>query len=151
MNIDELMDIMEETLEDATTLPFTGGKRMIDAEKIRDLLDDIRMNMPQEIRQAKAIVADRQDILSSAKRESEAIIQKAEDRARILVREEEVTKQAQQRAAEILSTAQAQAKEMRTNVTSYCENMLRQTEDVLAKSTMEIKKVHSTLRRNSKG
>ncbi len=150
MNIDELLDLMEETLEDAATLPFTGGKRAIDVDKIKDLLDDVRMNMPQEIKQAKAIVNDRNDILSGAKREAETIIQKAEDRARNLVKEEEVVKQAQERATEILSTAQAQAREMRTNVTSYCENMLQQTEEVLARSTAEVKNVRSTLRKSAK-
>ena len=55
MNIDELLDVMDETLEEAVNLPFTGGKRMVDVEKVRDIIDDIRLNMPAEIRQAKAI------------------------------------------------------------------------------------------------
>ena len=59
MTIDELLDIMDETLEEATTLPFTGGKRMVDVEKVRDIMDDIRLSMPQEIKQARAIVEDR--------------------------------------------------------------------------------------------
>ena len=59
MNIDELLDVMDETLEEAVNLPFTGGKRMVDVEKVRDIIDDIRLNMPAEIRQAKAIVQDR--------------------------------------------------------------------------------------------
>ena len=44
---------MDETLEEATTLPFTGGKRMVDVEKVRDIMDDIRLSMPQEIKQRK--------------------------------------------------------------------------------------------------
>ena len=55
MNIDDLLDLMDETLEDAFTVPLTG-KRMVDAERLRDIIDDIRLNMPTEIRQAKAIV-----------------------------------------------------------------------------------------------
>ena len=72
MNIDELLDVMDETLEEAVNLPFTGGKRMVDVEKVRDIIDDIRLNMPAEIRQAKAIVQDRADIVESAKKEAEA-------------------------------------------------------------------------------
>ena len=68
MNIDELLDVMDETLEEAVNLPFTGGKRMVDVEKVRDIIDDIRLNMPAEIRQAKAIVQDRADIVESAKK-----------------------------------------------------------------------------------
>ena len=58
MNIDELLAVMDETLEEAVHLPFTGGKRMVAVEKVRDIIDDIRLNMPAEIRQAKAIVQD---------------------------------------------------------------------------------------------
>ena len=98
MTIDELLDIMDETLEEATTLPFTGGKRMVDVEKVRDIIDDIRLNMPAEIRQAKAIVQDRADIVESAKKEAEAIVKRAEDRARAMVAQEAIVKAAQQKA-----------------------------------------------------
>ena len=127
MTIDELLDIMDETLEEATTLPFTGGKRMVDVEKVRDIIDDIRLNMPAEIRQAKAIVQDRADIVESAKKEAEAIVKRAEDRARAMVAQEAIVKAAQQKATEILTSAQSQSREMRTTVTNYCENMLRHT------------------------
>jgi HrpE protein. len=150
MNVYELLDYMEETLEDASTLPFTGGKSMVDTDRVKDIVDDIRLNLPQQMRQAEAIVADRKSILEEANREAEMIIQKAEERARSLVREEEIVKQAQKRALELLSTAQGQAKEMRNNVTSYCENMLRKTEEVLAKNTQEVRTVHATLRKTAK-
>ena len=150
MNIDELLDVMDETLEEAVNLPFTGGKRMVDVEKVRDIIDDIRLNMPAEIRQAKAIVNDRAEIVADAKREAEAIVKKAEDRARVLVSEQEVVKAAQQRAAEIVSSAQTQARTMRTTVTDYCENMLRTTEEQLARSAAEVKTVRANLRQSAK-
>ena len=150
MNIDELLDLMEETMEEASGLPFSGSKRMVDIDKMRDIIDEVRLNMPTEIRQAKAIVNDRADIIASAKREAEAIVKKAEDRARVLVGEEQIVRAAQQRAAEILSSAQSQSREMRTTVTDYCENMLRHTEEQLAKSMTEVKTVRSTLRQSGK-
>ena len=73
MTIDELLDMMEETLEEGAGLPFSGGKRAVDVEKVRDLIDEVRLNLPNEIRQAKAIVQDRGEIIASAKRESEGI------------------------------------------------------------------------------
>lgn len=150
MNIDELLDVMDETLEEAVNLPFTGGKRMVDVEKVRDIIDDIRLNMPAEIRQAKAIVQDRADIVESAKKEAEAIVKRAEDRARAMVAQEAIVKAAQQKATEILTSAQSQSREMRTTVTNYCENMLRHTEEQLAKSMTEVKTVRSTLRQSGK-
>lgn len=150
MNIDELLDLMEETMEEASGLPFSGSKRMVDIDKMRDIIDEVRLNMPTEIRQAKAIVNDRADIIASAKREAEAIVKKAEDRARVLVGEEQIVRAAQQRAAEILSSAQNQSREMRTTVTDYCENMLRITEEQLARNAAEVKTVRANLRQNAK-
>ena len=150
MNIDELLDLMEETMEEASGLPFSGSKRMVDIDKMRDIIDEVRLNMPTEIRQAKAIVNDRADIIASAKREAEAIVKKAEDRARVLVGEEQIVRAAQQRAAEILSSAQSQSREMRTTVTDYCENMLRITEEQLARSAAEVKTVRANLRQSAK-
>ena len=150
MNIDELLDLMEETMEEASGLPFSGSKRMVDIDKMRDIIDEVRPNMPTEIRQAKAIVNDRADIIASAKREAEAIVKKAEDRARVLVGEEQIVRAAQQRAAEILSSAQSQSREMRTTVTDYCENMLRITEEQLARNAAEVKTVRANLRQNAK-
>ena len=150
MNIDELLDLMEETMEEASGLPFSGSKRMVDIDKMRDIIDEVRLNMPTEIRQAKAIVTDRADIIASAKREAEASVKKAEDRARVLVGEEQIVRAAQQRAAEILSSAQSQSREMRTTVTDYCENMLRITEEQLARNAAEVKTVRANLRQNAK-
>lgn len=150
MNIDELLNEMEETLEEAMNLPFTGGKRMVDVDRVRDLIDDIRLNLPAEIKQAKAIVQDRADIVSGAKREAEAIVKKAEDRARILVSESEIVKASQQKAAEIMTNTQQQAREMRKSATDYCENLLRQTEEQLLRSTADVKTVRLNLRKNAK-
>ena len=150
MNIDELLNMMEEMLEEATGLPFAGGKRVVDADRMQDIIDEVRLNLPTEIRQAKAIVQDRGEIIASAKRESEGIIKKAEERARILVGEQEVVRAAQQRAAEIISTAQSQAREMRQTVTEYCDNMLRASEEQLARSAAEVKNVRTNLRQAAK-
>ena len=150
MNVDELLDLLDETLEESTNLPFTGGKRMVDVDKVRDIIDDVRLNMPAEIKQAKAIVNDRAEIVAGARREAEGIIKKAEDRARALVDQQEIVRQAQQKAAEMLSAAQQQRREMRTTFTEYCENMLRQTEEILARSAAEVKNVRGALRQKAK-
>ncbi len=145
MNIDDLLDLMDETLEDAFTVPLSG-KRMVDAEKLRDIIDDIRLNMPTEIRQAKAIVQDRAEIVEGARREAEGIIRKAEERAKVIVSEQEIVKASEQRAGEIMRVANQGAKEMRNSVTNYCENILHQAEDQLIKSVSEVKNVRTSIR-----
>ena len=150
MSIDELLDVMDETLEDALNVPFSGGKRMVDVEKVRELIDDIRLNMPQEIQQAKAVVKDRTQIVEKAKREADMIIKRAEERARAMVAEEAIMKTAQQKATEMITSAQNQSREMRATVTNYCENMLRQTEEQLSSSLSDVQNVRATLRQSGK-
>lgn len=151
MTIDELLDVMDETLEEAVNLPFTGGKRVVDVEKVREIIDEIRLNMPAEIRQAKNVVKDRNNIVENAKAEADAIVKRAEDRARAMVAEQAIVKAAQQKATEILTSAQEQSREIRGTVTSYCENMLKETEDQLTRSLSDVKTVRSTLRKTSSG
>ena len=52
MSIDEILNEMDEVLEDAPNLPFSGGKRLVDVEHMRDLMGEIKLNLPDEVRQA---------------------------------------------------------------------------------------------------
>ena len=82
MNVNELLDTIEDLLEESTGMPLSGGKRIVDVEQIRDYLDDIRANLPVELRQAQSIVADRAQLIESANAQAQAIVKKAEERAR---------------------------------------------------------------------
>ena len=97
MNINELLDTIEDALEESANMPLSGGKRIVDVDQIRDYLDEVRANLPGELRQAQAIVNDRAQIVDSANAQAQAIVHKAEERARILVSESEIVKNAQQR------------------------------------------------------
>ena len=80
MNVNELLDTIEDTLEESTSMPLSGGKRLVDVEKVRDYLDDIRANLPGELRQAQQIVNDRAQIVETANAQAQAIVKKAEER-----------------------------------------------------------------------
>ncbi|MGN0661984.1 MAG: HrpE/YscL family type III secretion apparatus protein [Faecalibacterium sp.] len=150
MNVNELLDTIEDALEESAGMPLSGGKRIVDVEQIRDYLDEIRANLPQELHQAQTIVSDRAQIVDSANAQAQAIIKKAEERARILVSESEIVKAAQQRAAEILSSAQGEARTVRQTTTDYCEDLLRSSEEVMLKNAAEVKKLRASLRQNAK-
>lgn len=141
MNIEEILDGLEDMLEEAWSLPLSGGKCVVDAERIKQYLQDIRLNMPSEIKQAKLIVTDRNDIIQQAEKQSEATVRKAEEKARVLIAQEEIVKQAQEKAAEIISQAQAAAKEIRRASHEFSDSMLKQSEDTLAQA---LKNVHET-------
>ncbi|UYJ11645.1 MAG: ATPase [Oscillospiraceae bacterium] len=150
MNVNELLDTIEDTLEESTSMPLSGGKRLVDVEKVRDYLDDIRANLPGELRQAQQIVNDRAQIVDTANAQAQAIVKKAEERARILVSDAEIVKAAQQRAAEITAAAQSESRTLRQTVTDYCDNMLKTTEEAMVENAAQVKTVRANLRQNAK-
>ena len=150
MNVHELLDTIEDTLEESTSMPLSGGKRLVDVEKVRDYLDDIRANLPGELRQAQQIVNDRAQIVDTANAQAQAIVKKAEERARILVSDAEIVKAAQQRAAEITAAAQSESRTLRQTVTDYCDNMLKTTEEAMVENAAQVKNVRANLRQNAK-
>ena len=150
MNVNELLDTIEATLEESTSMPLSGGKRLVDVEKVRDYLDDIRANLPGELRQAQQIVNDRAQIVDTANAQAQAIVKKAEERARILVSDAEIVKAAQQRAAEITAAAQSESRTLRQTVTDYCDNMLKTTEEAMVENAAQVKNVRANLRQNAK-
>ena len=127
MNVNELLDTIEDTLEESAGMPLSGGKRIVDVEQIRDYLDEIRQNLPVELRQAQSIVSDRAQLIDSANAQAQAIVKKAEDRARILVSE-------------------AEARTVRQTVTDYCDNMLKTTEETMAENAAQVRNVRANLR-----
>ena len=150
MNVTELLDTIEDALEESAGMPLSGGKRIVDVEQIRDYLDEIRANLPGELRQAQQIVNDRAQILESANAQAQVIVKKAEERARVLVSEAEIVRAAQQRAAEITSAAQSESRTLRQTVTDYCDNMLKNTEDTMTENAAQVRSVRANLRQNAK-
>ena len=146
MAIDKYLDKLDDMLDSAVSLPLAGGKKMIDADKMRDLLDTIRLNLPQEIKDAKAVVSDRNQILEDAKVEAEDIITRAENRARQLISEQEVTKAAQQSASDLIAETQRKTKEMERTTLEYSENALKKSEDALLMVFNEVKSTRLALR-----
>ena len=140
MSIEELVDQIDDVLEQAVTLPLSGGKLLVDGEVIRRILDDIRLNLPKDIRQAERIVADRSQIISDAKREAETTIRVAEERSKIMVAKDEITRQATDRANDILTQAKMKAAEMRKAANDYVDDLMQRTDEAIAMNLSELRK-----------
>src|SRR5476651_1084585 len=94
MDVLVLIDKLDDLVHNAKPVPLTDQVR-VDKEEIYDILDQMRATIPEEIKQARWIVKERQEMLAEAKKEAERIIKDARDRQERLVGEEEVTKQAE--------------------------------------------------------
>ncbi len=150
MNISELLDAIEITVEEGTTLPMMPGKHLVELDKVQELLEEVRLVLPEELHQAKVIVNDRAHILQQANDQADMTIRKAEVRAKAIVSEQEIVKGAQKRAAEIIADAQTESRAIRQKVTDYCENMLKTTEKTMTANAMQLKTVCANLRKNAK-
>lgn len=146
MSIDETLEMMDEMLDKAVNVPLTNKKSLIDVEKMRELIEEIRLNMPKEIKQARDLVNDRKTILNDAKNEASAIVAKAEQRAAALVSQQEIVRHATARANEINAAAQEQTKELRDMTNKYVDNMLTKIEELLQNDIIDIKKARSALK-----
>jgi len=149
-SIEEILEMMDEALDKAVAVPFSGKKSLIDVEKMHELVYEIRSNMPKEIEQARNLVSDRKLIISEARSDADAIIKKAEDRARVLVSQQEITRLAQARAEEIMVNAQQKSKELRHTTNDYVDNMLSTAEELLSRNLADIKKARLALKSTGK-
>lgn len=146
MNIIEILDTMEDLLEDAWTVPLSGGKSVVDVERMVGLLADVRLNLPQEIKQARLIVTDRQTILDDAKKESDAIICQAEERAARILDESTIMTEAKQQAQRLVGEAQMQSRELKRGANDFLNDLLQETEEALASSLTQVQQAKKALR-----
>ena len=146
MNVEELLDELYDMVEKAWNFPLSRGRGMLDVEEVKEILEEIRDAMPQEIRQAKAIVADRTQIISDAKREAETIVRVAEERARAMVNQDEIVKQAQQKANEMLAQAQTRFRKMQKACNVYIDDLMQRTDEGLTANLAELRKTRQEIK-----
>lgn len=143
MTLDELLEQFDEVLDSGIKIP--GKKTVVDIEKLRAVVDDIRLNIPSEIKQARGIVSDRTEIITTAKREADGIIRNADERAKAMVAEQEIVKLAQEKAAEIISNAQTKSREMRKAAQEFVDDLMKRADEGLTSNLAEIRKTRAAL------
>ena len=144
--VEELLDMLFEMIDEAKNAPLSSDKCVIERDRALDLIDDIRSQFPMELSEAKKMMANRTELVASAKREADAIRKAAEDRARQLVAEDTITLQARQRANEMMQQAEERSRELKRAANEYCEDALRRTEEAVAEAYDEIKQSRARFR-----
>ena len=123
MKVLELLDELDEIIEVASSVPVVR-KVMVDPNEVREIVKEIRLELPDEIQQAQWIKNERQRILDEAKAEYESILNEARQKADALVENDEITVKAKQRADEILRIAQENSQVMKMSILDYTDSML---------------------------
>ncbi|MBQ8514022.1 MAG: vacuolar-type H+-ATPase subunit H [Ruminococcus sp.] len=161
MNIEEILEDMDDTLDEARPIPFATHKVVVDADRLRELINDIRLNIPAEIKRAKLIDFDCERIINDAKAKAEQIVQDAELHAQDIVQDAEreaqkkcseqaIQQAARQRGADMLARAQYASNEIRAGAADYVNRVLGDTEACLTASLQEIQKVKARMEESRK-
>ena len=135
MEIFTLLETLEDILENSKGLPFTN-KTMVDKEELLEIIKEIRIKLPDELKQAKWVKEERQRILAEAQKEADGIVKEAENRIISMIDEHEITRKAYEQKAEIIETAN----EMSQGTKEYANNLLNSTEKVLTDSLAKLEK-----------
>jgi cell division septum initiation protein DivIVA len=120
-------------------LPMTNSV-MLDQAAVLELIDQLRVSVPDEVRQAKRITEEAGRISERAREEGDAIIARAQEQAAQMLEERELVRLAQQRAGEILDAANAEAAEVRRGADEYAAGVLIRLEGECIKALTSIKR-----------
>ncbi len=145
MKMEDLVNELQEMVNDAKGMPFANDKILLNRDTVLDILDEIEDAVPTEVRQAKNIVNDRNQILTQAKKEAEEIIKQAEERRKAMIEQHEITKQAKSQAVEILTDAKTKAAGVKKAANQYVDDMMKSVETSLSKQYNEIKKTRQNI------
>lgn len=132
MDIMALIDRLEDLIATGKKVPLTGSV-MVNEQKLYDIIDEIRATFPDELKQARWIVKERQEMLDEAEKEANRILEEARDKANAMAAETEIVKLSEKQAAEILDAARARDREIRLGAEDYADEMLANLEVNLGK------------------
>ena len=130
MEIFTLLETLEELVENSRAVPFSG-KCILDKEEILDIVKEIRIKLPDELKQAKWVKEERGRILVEAQKEADDIVKEAENRIISMIDEHEITRKAYEQKAQIIETANEMSREISKGTKDYADNVLSKVEVVL--------------------
>jgi hypothetical protein len=133
MDILHLIDRLEALLNEGSHPPLTK-KVMIEEQRAWEIIDQMRIAIPDEVKKAKRINQERDRIIAQANEESARIIELAKEEADKLIGESEVTKAAQTRASTIVERAQREAEALKLDADDYTMQVLGKLDEDLTKA-----------------
>ena len=147
MEIFSLLEKLEDLVENGWVIPLTG-RTMVNKKEMIELLKEIRVMLPDEIKQAKWIKEERQRFLFEAQQEANNLLQEAENRISSMIDESEITRKSYEQANETIINAQKTAREIRDGSIVYAEEILNKMEETLKEAYLEIHKNKEELKKN---
>jgi vacuolar-type H+-ATPase subunit H len=160
--IEQLIEDIYEFVESCRMQPLSTTKVIVPKDELYDLLDELRLRTPDEIKRYQKIIANRDAIIADAEEKAASIMAEAGEKAHSLINEHEIMQQAYYQANELVSKAAAEADKMiaeanqdanqiRTGALAYTEEMLTDVENILSNAYDSTKSRYDSLLNAIKG
>lgn len=150
--IEQLIGEIEEYIDSCKYQPLSNSKILVNKEEMEELLVELRLRVPDEIKKYQKIISQQDAILADAKNQAESMIQDAKQQTEEMVSENEIMQQAYAKANELVQQAQAQADQILANATAESNNMklnaIQYTDSILA--SIETLMSHSMVEQQSR-
>lgn len=137
MDILQLIDRLEELFNDAKALPFTHNV-VVDEDRMLELIDQMRIAIPEEVKKAQQVMAQRDRVMAQAQEEANRTVQLAREKADQMVQKEMIAQEAQRRAEQIVSQARAEAEATRADADNYVVDTLMQLQEQITKINSQV-------------
>lgn len=140
--IEQIIDEIEEYIDNCKPHNFSSSKIVVNRDEIDELLTELRMKTPEEIKRYQKIISNQEAILADAKAKADAIIAKAQVKTDELVSEHQIMQQAYAQANEVVMIATKQAQEILDNATNDANSIrmgaMQYTDDILGNLELSI-------------
>ena len=137
MEVLTLLETLQEMLDRSSSIPLTK-KSLVDKDAIIDVVNEIKLKLPDELKQAKWVKEERQKILVDAQKEANQLIKEAENRIIAMIDEHEITRKAYEQKAQIIETANEMSREISKGTKEYADNILEKVQAVLQEALITV-------------
>lgn len=138
-NTEDIIGALYDMVQDARSMPLAADKCILERDRVLDMLDEIIAQLPGELKQSRAIVESRNELVSQARREAEVILSEAREKAKQMVTKEAIYIESRKRSEELVVQTQNRINQLRKAGNEYMDESLRQTEEVISKALAEVR------------
>ncbi len=144
MDILQMIDRLEELLNESRPLPFTHNV-IVDEDRMLDLIDQMRVSIPEEVKKAQQLLAQRDRLIAQAQEEANRTVNLARDRSNELVERDQVVQAAYTQAEQIKAQAYADGEQIRREADEYVLESLRKLELEMERAINQVRNGIRTL------
>lgn len=145
MDILHLVDRLEEIFNAGTAIPLSH-KLMVDEDRVLEIIDQMRVSIPEEVKKSQQVLAQRDRILAQAQEEAARTVQIAKEKSEQLLSRESLVQQAQMKVEQIIQAARSDAEQIRAEADDYTLDVLTKLEAELVKSLTQARNGIARLR-----